>query len=321
MGEAVADGARERRPRLRLRRVAQGFLRGPGRLPPGRGRHLHHAAEQAPVGSASQQHRAVPTRQPEGDPVAQRPRPPRRLAGQGFGDAARAARASLAPGAGEAAGPVRSADAGAEIHQRLRVVAGPLPGRECLGEGVEHGPCLRQRRLDGVQAGDHPLDVAVDDSRRPVVSDGGDRRRRVAADSRQRPQRLLARREPPAVLREDDAGAAVQVARPRVIAEALPSVEHLVGIGAGQRLEGGPARVEAREALADDRHRRLLEHDLAEPDDIGVRPHTGLGAPGQAAAMSVVPVEQGGGQARGRRCERGHGGGVRITSARAARVQ
>ena len=318
MGEAVADGARERRPRPRLRRVAQGFLQGPGRLPPGRGRHLHHAAEQAPVGPAPQQHRAVPPRQPEGDPVAQRPRPLRRLAGQGFGDAARAARASLAPGAGEAAGPVRGADAGAEIHQRLRIVAGPLPGRERLGEGVERGPRLRQRRLDGVQAGDHPLDVAVDDGCRPVVGDGGDRRRRVAADSRQRPQRFFARRQPPAVLREDDAGAAVQVARPRVIAEALPGVEHLVELGAGQRLEGGPARAEAGEALGDDRHRRLLEHDLAEPDDIGVRPRARLGAPGQAAAVAVVPVEQGGGEAHGRGC--GHGGRVRVTDAGAARA-
>lgn len=79
-----------------------------------------------------------------------------------------------------------------------------------------------------MQACHHPLEVAVDRCRRQVEGDGGDGRRRVGADAGQFAQARFglgkAALEPP----RDDAGTAVQVARPGVVAEPLPGVQNVV---------------------------------------------------------------------------------------------
>ena len=142
----------------------------------------------------------------------------------------------------------------------------------------------RQRRLQGEEPRHHALDIAVDRDRRPVEGDRRDGRRGVGADARQLPQappRVSGNRPP--WLRDDrtragDAGcargrssraparhAAPRRARPR---RALrPS-----GQRARKRVEIGPDR----------RDRGLLQHDLAEPDAIGIGALARPRAPGQA---------------------------------------
>ena len=83
----------------------------------------------------------------------------------------------------------------------------------------------------------------------------------------------------------------------------LPEVKLglLPGAGGTQRL---PRLIGAAQALlpvAHRRDRRLLQHDLGQPDAIGVhRGRSGGGAPGQVARVAVIPGEQQG-RDRGRR--------------------
>ncbi len=79
-----------------------------------------------------------------------------------------------------------------------------------------------------------------------------------------------ARREKTAVPFGDGAGASVQVAGARVIAEALPLLQDLVERGRRERRNVGPARHEPVEIRAHGGDGRLLQHDLAEPDAIRV---------------------------------------------------
>ena len=321
VGEAVADRLGQRPPGERLRRVGRG-LRQPPRLgPPRRRWQLDHPAEQALLRPAAEQHGAVLPHKPEGHAVAQRARALRRATRQALGRAFRVAFAGALPGAGVAAGLARRADAGTEIHQRLRIVAGPPLWCELGGEPVENRLGRRQRRLHGAKAGDHALDVAVDDGRRPVMGDGRDRCGGVAPDPGQRPQRGLLVRELPVVIGQKPPRAGVQVARPRVVAESLPGVEHLVELGAGQSLEARPALQETLEVAGHHRHRGLLQHDLAEPDPVGVGPGAGRRAPGQVAAVAVVPVQQRRRQPGGRfGCRPGHRRARRFTDAADART-
>ena len=95
--------------------------------------------------------------------------------------------------------------------------------------------------------------------------------------------------------RRDRAGAGVQVAGAGVVAEAGPGGHHR---RLGCRRQGrdiGEAREEAFVVGCDRGHRCLLQHHLAEPDAIGVGRRAGRRAPGQGAAVPVVPGEQEGG--------------------------
>jgi hypothetical protein len=151
------------------------------------------------------------------------------------------------------------------------------------------------------QAGDHALDIAVHDRRLATEGDGRDSRSRIGADTRQAPQPLLVIGKAPAELVAHHARAAMQVARPRVIAEPLPGMEHGVEVGLGQVTHRRPAREEIAEIGADRDDGRLLQHDLAEPHPIGIGPLTRTRAPRQDAGVPVVPGEQLAGQADGLR--------------------
>ena len=83
----------------------------------------------------------------------------------------------------------------------------------------------------------------------------------------------------------------MQIAGASVIAQPLPGMEHLVEISRGQILDPRPASEKIAKIRTDGRDRRLLQHDLAEPDMIRVGALAGLGPPGQAPPMAVVPAE------------------------------
>ena len=65
-------------------------------------------------------------------------------------------------------------------------------------------------------------------------------------------------------------GSVQQVAGPAVVAQALPEAQHLLFLGPGQ-VGGGRKRLEEALEVGDDRRDLgLLQHDLGEPDAIGV---------------------------------------------------
>src|SRR4029077_7346415 len=86
--------------------------------------------------------------------------------------------------------------------------------------------------------------------------------------------------------------AGMEIARPRVVAQTLPGMQHVVELRQGERFDIGPALEEAREVRTDGRDRGLLQHDLAEPHAIRIGRLARQRAPRQAAAMPVVPGEQ-----------------------------
>ena len=92
----------------------------------------------------------------------------------------------------------------------------------------------------------------------------------------------------------------VQVARAGVVAEALPLGEDLVDLRLGERLQGGEPRQPSLEARDHGLDPRLLQHDLRDPDAIGIV----VPPPGQIAQSAVEPRQQ---RAREILDVRGHG--------------
>ncbi len=90
-------------------------------------------------------------------------------------------------------------------------------------------------------------------------------------------------RQAPSVTGHDLAGAAVQVAGARVVAEPRPGGEHVVERAFRKSLDGR----EATEPALEERHHRghssLLEHDLGDPYPVGIARL----APGQVALMGA----------------------------------
>ena len=150
----------------------------------------------------------------------------------------------------------------------------------------------------GIEPSHDALDIAVDRGGASIESDGGNGRRGIGANTGQRTQSSNFAREFAGMSLDHDAGAGMQVAGARVIAESLPELQNLVERGCGQRPNIGPTCHESVEIWADSRHRRLLQHDLAEPDAVGIGLHSGRRPPRQIAAMAVVPGKQ--------RCGIGH---------------
>ena len=83
-------------------------------------------------------------------------------------------------------------------------------------------------------------------------------------------------------------------ARGELAMEAI-SVSKDFKIGRGQILHCRPAGKKIAKVRTDGRDRRLLQHDLAEPDSVGIGRLARRRAPGQNAAMAIVPGEQRGG--------------------------
>ena len=152
----------------------------------------------------------------------------------------------------------------------------------------------RQRRRDREEPRDHALDIAVDRPRHA----GRRRSRRWPRRCRRRCREARAarprcpgrrRRDP----RRPPLAQAMQVAGARIIAEPGPGREDVLAIGARQAPRPSasvPRTPGNRASTAFDR--RLLQHDLREPDAIGIGHLARKGPPGQTAGMAVVPVEQ-----------------------------
>ena len=102
----------------------------------------------------------------------------------------RARHANAVPRAERAGRPLGRANGGAEIHQRLREIAGAARRQQRRRQPLDHRLGRRQRLFYGKQPRHHALDIAVHRHRRGIERDRRDRRRGVVADAGQRAQRL-----------------------------------------------------------------------------------------------------------------------------------
>ena len=293
--EGVADHARHRPPLRPHRRRAQRLVRRAAASRPSRSRappacrraaRPPGAAAAARAPSSRSARKASPTR--TGRSGLRRPRRQRALEPCGVRRAVALQRAH------QARGPLGRAQAGAEVHQRLREIARALGRRQ------------RARQAPDLAAWRPAAAVFTANSRATTRSmlpstgvaaraegDGRDRRRRVGADARQLAQLLLRLREAAAEARSATIrGALVQIAGAAVVAEPRPGREHVVERRRGQRLHRRPARQEALVEGDDRADRGLLQHDLGQPDRVGVRLAPRRRPPRQIAPLAVVPVEQ-----------------------------
>jgi hypothetical protein len=211
--------------RLRLR---------PGRVAPGRARHLQHAAQQPFRRAAAHQHPPGRVPQQEMRAVAQRPRALRRLARQVGRDALAACRRSLPPGAERAGRAARRADGRPQVEQRLDEIAGPGARGPCsmkrCGEHVQPGLHPRQRAPPRHGCARHPFHIAIESA--PPAR----RRRSRPPPRRYRGRCRAARASASPVAREafrrgHGLRAGMQVPRAGVVAEARPFLRHLGPIG------------------------------------------------------------------------------------------
>jgi hypothetical protein len=154
---------------------------------------------------------------------------------------------------------------------------------------------LRQIALEAQRAGEHPLDITVQDGGALAKAEGGDGRGRGRADAGQAGQRLAVGRESPAMLGHHGLCAAVQVARPAVIAQPAPQRQHLVQGCGRQGLHVRKALQEAAVVTQHGGHLGLLQHDLGQPHAVRVA----RTLPGQAVpAVLALPGHHARGQAR-----------------------
>ena len=199
-------------------------------------------------------------------------------------------RAQVADRAHAAPGRPRRADDRAQLHQprrdHRRAGVGGGQERVDVGEVGRHprGPGVA-RAVDRPR--DHPPDVRVDHRAPPPVPERRDRPRGVGADARQRLKRVHIGRHDAAVRVADRLGRGVQAQRPARVAELAPRPQDLGPARGGQRGGRRPGRHPRRPDGLDARHRRLLEHELADHDAPRRRARA---APREVAGLREEPV-------------------------------
>ena len=228
MREPVAHGARKRRPIRQRRGNLDRLVECPRFAAPRRRRDFGHAAEQALLRAAAQQHGSVAASEPERYAIARRPirlLGPRR---DRVGRARCGGRTTGTPRAEDATRPPRGTDRGAEIHQGLREIAGPLLRHQRRGERSEARFCRRKGFAHRIEPGDDAFDIAVDCCSPPIEGDSGNRRRAVGPDPGKCAQCCRVVGKPAVMPLDDGASAGMQVAGARVVAEPLPNLQNFV---------------------------------------------------------------------------------------------
>ena len=277
---------------------------------PVRGRHLGHAAEQAFFGTGADQ-QPVAARDDERRATSQRTGLLRGLARKRFLIAARAAHTVAVQRTQRAGRFLRGADRGAQVHQRLRAVAGArvlVAGATCSAEQrhrqlLNQRLGLRQRLLDREQPRHHALDIAVD--RHGAAAEGNRRYGGggIRPDPRQRAQTLLGIRKHPAMIAPHRHRAGVQIARAGIIAEPGPHPQHVVERGTAERFDVGPARQKFQEIRPHRFDAGLLQHDFRQPDanrDRRVRPAAAAMAGGGDGGHTIPAAARDGRRRLGR---------------------
>ena len=182
--------------------------------------------------------------------------------------AARAA--TLAQRTERAGGLAARAQGRAEVHHGLRVGRDTVRG--CCGLRQRPQPLLnrtlRSAALDTEAAREHALDVAVEDRMPLITGQSEDRPGRGATDAGQLDHLVETGRELATMSVADLLRGAVQVARPRVVTESGPKVQHRVDGRRRERRDIRKAQYEALEVRDGRRDLRLLQHDLRDPHPV-----------------------------------------------------
>ena len=146
--------------------------------------------------------------------------------------------------------------------------------------------------FDSKKPCDHPFGIGIHRRLALVIGDGGYGAGCISTDPRQRAQSGGGAGKFAAHLARHNFGRRMQIAGAGVIAKPGPGGQHLVLAGGGQRRHVGPEAEKFAVISGHRLHRGLLQHDFRQPDAIRIGAFSPWCAPGQHAAMDVVPGEQ-----------------------------
>ena len=153
---------------------------------------------------------------------------------------------------------------------------------------------------------------AVHGGQREVIGDAADGPHAVGPETGQPAEGPGVIGQGAAVLADNDLRGPVKVSGASVIAQALPHLENGLKPRPGEGARVGEALQEALVVRKDGFDARLVEHDLGDPDPVGIpRP-----PPGQVALLAVVPAEDFPPDAEGFPHRRSRVGHVRIIGTR-----
>ena len=187
----------------------------------------------------------------------------------------------------------RRADGRTQVHHRLVEVACACRIEEAPGKirdlAAQLGAAsFAASHFPTGNAAQHAFHVAIDNRDSFAVSDAGHRRSRVGSNARQRAEFLSPLGQVASTMLGHKPGSLVQHACAPVIAQAAPKSENLLLRREGKRNQRGKPRQKRTISLDNNSHARLLQHDLRDPDRIGI----GTLPPWQIAAIAHVPGEQ-----------------------------
>lgn len=196
-----------------------------------------------------------------------------------------------AQGAILATGIARGADLCAEVHHGL-VEGGGVAARgdvrgEPVGEGAAGG-WLMEVAVEEVAAGEDAGHVAVDHGHGEAETDAGDGGGGVVAHAGEGAEAFDGAGEGAAVLGHEALRGLAKVADAGVVTQPLPGLEEGLILGGGEGRDVREGGEEAGEVGADRLDLRLLEHDFADPDGVGV----GMAAPRHGTLARAVPREE-----------------------------
>jgi hypothetical protein len=220
---------------------------------------------------------------------------PRTAPGEGLGASRGPRQARSREGARLAAGRARKADERPELHQRLVVVSRRSWVQEGGCGGFDRGAggsraWVAGNRLEPREDARH---VSVQGCHGDAECDGGEGGRGVRADARKGAQ-LLDRTGDGAAAFRDEAGRAMEVSRPGVVAEAAPFRQDFLFPGGREGRDGREAVEKPLPARDSGGDRRLLEDRLGNPDGPRV-----AGPPERkVAALAPVPLQERGAEGR-----------------------
>src|SRR5882672_1930518 len=149
-------------------------------------------------------------------------------------------------------------------------------------------PNLRRGEADADESLQHSLDVAIDNGYGLGKRDAGDGGGGVASDAGQSEPGFGIPRETATVVFNYLPRCLMQPARSPIVAQTAPGCQDGLFRSRGERLDIRKTFEENPVMVKHGGHARLLQHDFAEPDAIGIASF----APGKVAAMLVVPAQQ-----------------------------
>ena len=156
-----------------------------------------------------------------------------------------------------------------------------------LVQGFFHRGTVDGRLVQG-KARCHPQHVAIHRRGGQLKGDGADGAGGIVPHPGKRPDGVIVRGKHAAMLLHDDFGGLLEISHAAIVPQPLPELVAQRLVRRRQRLHRGKRREKPAIVALHRLHPGLLEHDLREPDVVGLP----IPPPGKIPAVFLVPGQQ-----------------------------